>query len=307
MRLKKLLLLFLLLPIIVTAQITDYASLFSDQQKTQIDVAIFQSLNRDSVQIAIVLVKTLGNVSIEDYALQYGRTHHVGTDRRGLVFVVSVDDHLQRLEVGENLQGIITDVQSKILLDNNKAFFKSGQYYEGILAMLRSLDALLKIDPNAKSPIAEMKQSDDLIYTLIFCVLIAAFLWWMILYIRRKMKPSRDEIADSMRSDYNPFGYRMEFGHDVEAIADPLRYPLGMWRNPIPTTIIADINDEPGMMPPPQTYYPETPVQPDTSSSSNSDYSSSSNSDSSSSSSDYSSSSDSGSGGFDGGGASSNF
>lgn len=149
---KKLLFL-LLLPMFVVGQIptpkpntyvNDLAGLLTETQINELNLNIRQIETDYSIQVAIVLVKTTGEIPIDDYARQIGRSWHVGNAKNGLVYVAAVDDHKQRLEVAQNLEGTITDIRAHELTDIIKGFFHHQQYYAGLNSFLQSLTVMLK-------------------------------------------------------------------------------------------------------------------------------------------------------------------
>ena len=74
------------------------------------------------VQIAVILVDKLPDtIEIEDFARNIGREWQVGTDRKGLVYVASISQHKQRLEVAANLEGDIPDVTAHEITDQSPA------------------------------------------------------------------------------------------------------------------------------------------------------------------------------------------
>src|ERR1700748_3358344 len=123
-------LLTIILPFVTRAQVpspmantfvNDFAHVLSASDIEDLNQQIKQLEERDSVQVAIILVKKLPeNMEIEDYAREMGRQWHAGIDRRGLVYVASISQHKQRLEVAANLEGIIPDITARTMTDSLK-------------------------------------------------------------------------------------------------------------------------------------------------------------------------------------------
>jgi uncharacterized membrane protein YgcG len=138
MRLIFHLLLFLLLSFVGFGQapppmantfVNDFAHVLSGPDIEDLNQQIKQLEERDSVQVALVLVKKLPEgMEIEDYAREIGRQWHAGIGRRGLVYVVSISQHKQRLEVAANLEGIIPDVTARTMTDSLKPLLRTGDY-----------------------------------------------------------------------------------------------------------------------------------------------------------------------------------
>lgn len=184
---KLLLLLLLIVPASLLAQIpkpqpntyiNDLAGVLSTSQVSDLNKQIYAIENKYSVQIAVVLVSQLpDNTVIEDYAREIGRTWHVGNAKNGLVYVTSIKEHKQRLEVAQNLEGTITDAAANEILANIKPFFRNQDYFRGIKNMLTELDKRMTPakDEQAGLGAAEKAKKSQQDGSL-------AWLWW-VLYI----------------------------------------------------------------------------------------------------------------------------
>jgi len=151
---KKLITLLCLFPLLVIAQIpqpqagtyvNDLAGVLAATSIQQINERLDAIQKAYAVQIAVVLVNDLPTgMEIEDYAREIGRQWHVGNHDNGLVYVASINQHKQRLEVARNLEGTITDIAAREITDHIKPFFRAKDYAGGILNMLQDIDQRLQ-------------------------------------------------------------------------------------------------------------------------------------------------------------------
>lgn len=153
---KKLLFILLLSPLLLIAQeptlpiprpntyVNDLAGVLNSTEIEDLNTQIYYIERNYKVQFAIIIVKTTGDMSIEDFARKIGMTWKVGADRKGLVYVAALNDHKQRLEVAENLEATITDVRAKELTDIVKAYKQHGHLYLGLHNMTQSLTMMLQ-------------------------------------------------------------------------------------------------------------------------------------------------------------------
>lgn len=182
---KKLLLVLLMVPTIIMAQIpkpqpntyiNDLTGVLSTAQVGELNKQIYDIEKKYSVQLAVVLVNQLpDNMVIEDYAREIGRTWHVGNAKNGLVYVASIKEHKQRLEVAQNLEGTITDAAATEILANIKPFFRNQDYAGGIKNMLSELDKRMNPakDEQAALRAAEKAKKDQQGSDL-------TWLWWLL-------------------------------------------------------------------------------------------------------------------------------
>lgn len=170
---KKYVLILLLLPLKIFCQIpeplpntyvNDLANTMTIEQIHTLNEKILSIETKSSVQIAVILINKLPEkYSIEDYSLELGKKWHVGNAHNGLVYVAVVDEHKQRLEVADNLQGDIPDIESYGIMDNVKPFFRNKDYYGGVNELLDGINK--RIDPVLKEQMklaqAEKDKKDE--------------------------------------------------------------------------------------------------------------------------------------------------
>ncbi len=115
--------------------VNDYSGTLTAEQIATLEHKLVKYDDSTSNQFAVVLVKSTDGYSIEDAAIELGRKWGVGNKdfNNGLVILIATDDRKMTIQMGYGLEGAITDLQSKSIIDN--AFtpnFKAGNYYRGI-------------------------------------------------------------------------------------------------------------------------------------------------------------------------------
>jgi uncharacterized protein len=97
-----------------TAPVVDAAGLVPDQIEQEVDRELIDYQNRSSNQIAVAVIKTTGNASLENYTIDLAREWGVGKKGKdnGVLLLIAYDDHKVRIEVGRGLEGDLTDIQS---------------------------------------------------------------------------------------------------------------------------------------------------------------------------------------------------
>ena len=106
---------------------------------------------RRGVQLQYLLVPGLEGEPIEDFSIRVAEAWKLGDSARddGVLLVVAVDDHKVRIEVGNGVEGKLTDAQSSRIIRNVLApAFRGGRYgdglYEGGVQVLAALGSLPK-------------------------------------------------------------------------------------------------------------------------------------------------------------------
>jgi uncharacterized protein len=115
--------------------VNDFAGVLSPGEVQQLEQQLVAYDDSTSNQIAIVLVKSLNDYPIEEYALKLFREWGVGNKKtnNGVVIVAAIDDRKIRIEVGYGLEGAIPDITANHIIQNDIApNFRGGDYFEGL-------------------------------------------------------------------------------------------------------------------------------------------------------------------------------
>lgn len=115
--------------------VNDYTNTLKPEEVQALENKLVAYNDSTSNQIAVVIIKTIGNYSDEQVALGILRNWGVGNKDKnnGIVVLVVKDDKKIRIEVGYGLEGAVPDVTSKSIIDNDLTpNFKEGNYYRGL-------------------------------------------------------------------------------------------------------------------------------------------------------------------------------
>ncbi|HEY0176515.1 MAG TPA: TPM domain-containing protein [Pedobacter sp.] len=115
--------------------VNDYTGTLSEIQKQQLEHKLVAFDDSTSNQIAIAVIKSVGQYDINEYALGLGRKWGVGGKKKnnGVMILVSLGDRKISLQTGYGLEGALPDIITKRIIENEiKPHFKEGDYYGGL-------------------------------------------------------------------------------------------------------------------------------------------------------------------------------
>lgn len=168
-----------------------------------------QSLYKEkNIDFKILMIPSLGEISIEEYALDVFNTLKIGNKEldNGLLLVIAKDDRKMHFEVGYGLEGDITDAQAGRLIRNDLApAFKQGEYFQGLSAIVPHLLDIetssynLKNSPPSEQIISNNNQNQFIVFLGVmliygFISLLTALPLLLIVYlVKRYKKPVQPE------------------------------------------------------------------------------------------------------------------
>ncbi len=118
------------------AWVNDYAGVLKAQQKQDLDTLLADFETTTTNQIFVCILQNLpADVSLEEYVNELFLRWKPGQEGKdnGVLLAIFLDDRALRIEAGYELEGKLTDAQSKLIIENSIApSFKQGDYYAGI-------------------------------------------------------------------------------------------------------------------------------------------------------------------------------
>ncbi len=115
----------------------DQANALSPQTRAQLEALLKAERDSTSNQIAILLVSTLEGDDIDLYANRVFNDWKLGDEKKdnGVLFLIAINDRKMRIEVGQGLEGVLTDALSSRINRNEVApAFRQGNYDAGVIA-----------------------------------------------------------------------------------------------------------------------------------------------------------------------------
>lgn len=131
--------------------VNDFANVLSAAEKNSLEQQLVLLDDSTSNQIVVVLVPSLEEYPIEEYATKLFRAWGIGSKKNnnGVLLLIGMNDRKIRIEVGYGLEGAIPDITSAAIIKNDlKPYFLAGRYYDGIDKAVESI---------AKAAIGEYK------------------------------------------------------------------------------------------------------------------------------------------------------
>jgi uncharacterized protein len=113
-------------------------------------------------QVTVVIMKSVGDYDISEYALELGRKWGIGgkDKNNGVILLIAIGDRKMSIQTGYGLEGALPDLYTKRIIENDiKPFFKDGNYYAGIDAGTNSIISLIKGEYKNDNPKAKKNKN----------------------------------------------------------------------------------------------------------------------------------------------------
>ena len=163
--------------------VTDPSAILSTAARDSIDLMLGQLEKGSGIEVAVVMLPSIGNDDIFDFAHNLFRKWGIGKkkENNGLLVLFVMDQHKVRFTTGYGLEGTLTDALSKrIQMNEMVPAFKEGKWDEGMVKGVRATVAILKGEvaadqygaTNANGNDEELTTFDVIAISMVFIIII---------------------------------------------------------------------------------------------------------------------------------------
>ena len=123
--------------------IIDQTESLANEDIDRIAQLINAERQKKSFQIGVLMIPTLGSDdSLEEYSLKVARQWGIGDKKKsnGVLLLIAKNDRKMRIEVGNGMEGSLTDARASQIIRNTIApKFRSGDYVGGVEAGVKRI------------------------------------------------------------------------------------------------------------------------------------------------------------------------
>lgn len=153
--------------------VNDYTGTLSAEQKNALEQKLVAFDDSTSIQVAVVIMRSLGGYDISDYGYRLGRAWGIGGKEKntGVLILSALDDRKVTIQTGYGMEGILPDIITKRIIDNEiKPHFRTGKYYEGLDAATSAIISYNKGEYKGNGP--KTREANDIPVGLIILIAI---------------------------------------------------------------------------------------------------------------------------------------
>lgn len=163
--------------------VNDFTGTLSAEEAAQLEQKLVAYNDSTSTQIAIVIMRSVGQYDIADYSFQLGEKWGIGTSKdNGVLILAAMEDRKVFIATGRGLEGAVPDALAKRIVTNLiLPNFKMEAYYQGLD---QATDMIIKLASGEYK--AEEVTSDGNSGGAIFLLLLFIFLFVILPLIKNR-------------------------------------------------------------------------------------------------------------------------
>ena len=161
----------------LTGPVVDEIQLLTSNGHKAIELALMDLEKRTSIQLQVLIINSLEDESLEGYSIKVVDEWKLGKkgEDKAALFLISMSERKMRIEVGRGLEGDITDLVARRIIEEVKPHFKATQYDQGVALGVSLMAAKLgeKLNFNGQlKPRHKKKLSGSFLPFAIFVIII---------------------------------------------------------------------------------------------------------------------------------------
>jgi len=146
--------------------VMDEANFLNEQERESLAQLCYHIYTSQGPQVTILTVNNLQGLPIEDFSIKVAEKWQLGTKEKdnGLLIIASKEDRKIRIEVGNGIEGEITDFDSSKMIQNLiTPNFRRGDFYQGFRSVLEEIADRFKIPLKGESTkvVRRIKRNKD--------------------------------------------------------------------------------------------------------------------------------------------------
>lgn len=115
--------------------IADEANILSEETKQDLNMTLWDLQKKSGADIAVVTLPSLNGRTVEDVAIDIGRSYKIGSKSKnnGVVFLTALSDRKMRIEIGTGLENRIRISELNEIRDKDiLPYYRRNDYENGI-------------------------------------------------------------------------------------------------------------------------------------------------------------------------------
>jgi uncharacterized protein len=155
--------------------VTDYTNTLSADDKQRLESKLVAFNDSTSTQIAVVILKSVGEYDINQYGQKLGRSWGIGSKGKnnGILVLIAMGDHKISIQTGYGAEGAVPDAITHQIIQNDiTPRFKQSDYYGGISAATDDLMKYMKGEYKAPNKPRYAKKNGGGNYGVLFIIVI---------------------------------------------------------------------------------------------------------------------------------------
>ncbi len=172
----------------LSSPVVDQANFLNEREKSDLSQLAYEIYTHQGPQITILTIPDLQGFPIEDFSIRVAEKWQLGSKEKdnGLLIVISKAERQMRIEVGNGIEGEVTDFDSNQYIQNILVpSFRQGKFHKGLRLVMQDIAGKFNINLAGKKIPMVSRSNNPMRMEIPFpviLIIIALFVGQLILY-----------------------------------------------------------------------------------------------------------------------------
>lgn len=160
----------------------DQGDFLNDEEEKNVNELLVKLEKATTIELAVITIPSLNDLTIEEYANKMANELGIGKKEKdnGVLLLISKNDTKVRLEIGNGLQGILTDSISGRILDNYFVPYRENDEYDKavsqtVQAVINRIASSEEYDFSIEGVDSSLVVDDDISGSTILIIILVIF------------------------------------------------------------------------------------------------------------------------------------
>lgn len=130
----------------LTQPVVDLANILSNDEKERLNNQLFSLFNEGLIQISVLIVPSLEGEVLEEYSIKVAQTWGLGSSIKdnGLLILMAMEERKIRVEVGQGIEGDVTDYLSSRIISKMGPYMRTKEYEEALTNAIGIVESAMR-------------------------------------------------------------------------------------------------------------------------------------------------------------------
>jgi uncharacterized membrane protein YgcG len=130
----------------LTQPVVDLADILSNNEEERLNNLLFSLFNEGLIQVSVLIIPSLEGEVLEDYSIKVAQTWGLGSSIKdnGLLILMAMEERKIRVEVGQGIEGEVTDYLSSRIISKMGPYMRTKEYEEALTNAVRIVESAMR-------------------------------------------------------------------------------------------------------------------------------------------------------------------
>lgn len=130
----------------LTTPVVDEAKVLTVLEKKELNLRLHEINDQGLIQIGVLLVDSLEDSDLETFSIKVAETWQLGTKEKdnGLIILLVMKEKKIRIEVGNGIEGEITDYLSRTIISDMGSLMRNGEIKNALMTAINTIHSKME-------------------------------------------------------------------------------------------------------------------------------------------------------------------